>query len=137
MSEKDYLANNLPVLPLEACRMWYYPAQMRKCIAHKTSIWTHHMKQFKIHQSFQPSNCSSANSHMAATVGAGIQDGELLDQLAKRNLTAVAGTSMVRACALRFQISACTNSSPGCWRCWMGNRRWPRSSDRSLRHGRR
>ncbi|KAJ5250772.1 hypothetical protein N7489_001182 [Penicillium chrysogenum] len=58
------------------------------------SIWTHHMKQFKIHQSFQPSNCSSANSHMAATVGAGIQDGELLDQLAKRNLTAVAGTSM-------------------------------------------
>jgi hypothetical protein len=55
----------------------------------------HHMKQFKIHQSFKPSNCSSANSHMAATVGAGIQDGELLDQLAKRNLTAVAGTSMV------------------------------------------
>ncbi|CAG8285049.1 unnamed protein product [Penicillium nalgiovense] len=57
-------------------------------------IWTHHMKQLKIHQSFKPSNCSSANSHMAATVGAGIQDGELLSQLAKRNLTAVAGTSM-------------------------------------------
>ncbi|CAI7650617.1 unnamed protein product [Penicillium viridicatum] len=51
------------------------------------------MKQFKIHESFKPSNCSSANSHMAATIGAGVQDGELLDQLAKRNLTAVAGTS--------------------------------------------
>jgi hypothetical protein len=39
-----------------------------------------------------------------ATVGAGIQDGELLDQLAKRNLTAVAGTSMVRACALLAEL---------------------------------
>jgi hypothetical protein len=54
------------------------------------------MKQLKIHQSFKPSNCSSAKSHLAATVGAGIQDGELLDQLAKRNLTAVTGTNAVR-----------------------------------------
>lgn len=54
------------------------------------------MKQLKIHHSFKPSNCSSAKSHLAATVGAGIQDGELLDQLAKRNLTAVTGTNAVR-----------------------------------------
>jgi hypothetical protein len=54
------------------------------------------MKELKIHPSFQPLNCSSANSTMAATIGAGIQDGELLDQLAKEHLTAVAGTNMVR-----------------------------------------
>lgn len=53
------------------------------------------MKELKIHPSFQPSNCSTANSFMAATIGAGIQDGELLDQLAKKNLTAVTGTNMV------------------------------------------
>ncbi|KAJ5681673.1 uncharacterized protein N7477_001613 [Penicillium maclennaniae] len=66
----------------------------RQCLADKTRIWTHRMKQSKIHQSFKPSNCGTATSHMAATIGAGIQDGELLGQLAKRNLTAVAGTSM-------------------------------------------
>ncbi|KAJ5361026.1 hypothetical protein N7541_001870 [Penicillium brevicompactum] len=57
------------------------------------SLWTHHMKQLKIHHRFKPSNCSSTRSHMAATVGAGVQDGELLEKLAKRNLTAVTGTN--------------------------------------------
>jgi hypothetical protein len=54
------------------------------------------MKQFNFHQTFKPSNCSSAISHMAATVGVGTQDGELFNQLEKYNLTAVGGTSMVQ-----------------------------------------
>lgn len=55
------------------------------------------MKQFQVHQSFRPENCNSTTPHIAATVGAGIQDGELVDHLAKRNLTAVVGTSSVDA----------------------------------------
>ncbi|CAG8920191.1 unnamed protein product [Penicillium salamii] len=57
------------------------------------SIWTHHMKDIKVHQFFKASNCSSQEGHQAVTIGAGVQDGELLDQLASRNLTTVTGTS--------------------------------------------
>ncbi|CAG8195053.1 unnamed protein product [Penicillium olsonii] len=57
------------------------------------SIWTHHIKGLEIHDSFTPSDCSSHNMRRAVTIRAGIQDGELLDHLAKHDLTTVTGTS--------------------------------------------
>ncbi|KAI2907944.1 CAZyme family AA7 [Aspergillus niger] len=66
------------------------------------SIWTHHLKKIQFHEHFQPSQCSKINSTavtanqttMAATLGAGLQDGELFAALAKHNATAVGGTNM-------------------------------------------
>ncbi|RDK43383.1 FAD/FMN-containing dehydrogenase [Aspergillus phoenicis ATCC 13157] len=66
------------------------------------SIWTHHLKKIQFHEHFQPSQCSKINSTavtanqttMAATLGAGVQDGELFAALAKHNATAVGGTNM-------------------------------------------
>ncbi|KAL4919489.1 hypothetical protein BDW62DRAFT_179025 [Aspergillus aurantiobrunneus] len=54
-------------------------------------IWTHNMKKFEFHDSFKP--CETCMSHMAATVGAGIQDGELFAAVAKHNAIAVGGTN--------------------------------------------
>ncbi|KAH8429146.1 FAD-binding oxidoreductase [Aspergillus melleus] len=59
------------------------------------SIWTHHMKHIEIHRYFTPTKCRSAESPFgAAIVGAGVQDGEILQYLAKRNLTTVVGSNM-------------------------------------------
>ncbi|KAJ6012574.1 hypothetical protein N7522_002929 [Penicillium canescens] len=58
------------------------------------SIWTHNMKNIRIHPSFTPAKCDSAESHDAATLGAGVQDGEIIQYLAKYNMTTVIGSSL-------------------------------------------
>ncbi|KAJ5425253.1 hypothetical protein N7465_000323, partial [Penicillium sp. CMV-2018d] len=57
------------------------------------SIWTHAMKQFQFHESYMASSCPQTVGHMAATLGAGIQDGELFELLAQHNATGVGGTN--------------------------------------------
>ncbi|KAL2839847.1 hypothetical protein BJX68DRAFT_279296 [Aspergillus pseudodeflectus] len=54
-------------------------------------IWTHNMKGFKFHKSFKA--CDTCEPHMAGTVGAGIQDGELFAAMAKHGAIAVGGTN--------------------------------------------
>ncbi|KAF4219238.1 hypothetical protein CNMCM6805_006951 [Aspergillus fumigatiaffinis] len=57
----------------------------------KRRIWTHHMKDIQYHENFTPRSCSSNRTHMAATLGAGVQDGELYAAMAKHNAIAVGG----------------------------------------------
>ncbi|KAJ5326779.1 hypothetical protein MYU51_001695 [Penicillium brevicompactum] len=54
-------------------------------------IWTHNMKGFQFHKSFKA--CDICEPHMAGTVGAGIQDGELFAAMAKHGAIAVGGTN--------------------------------------------
>jgi hypothetical protein len=60
-------------------------------MANHYSLWTHHMKSIRIHRSFKPGNCPFGDGHDAATIGAGVQDGEILRYLAKYNLTTATG----------------------------------------------
>ncbi|KAL3492087.1 hypothetical protein BJX62DRAFT_236521 [Aspergillus germanicus] len=55
------------------------------------SIWTHHMKDFHFHEKFQPKSCHKEEATMAATVGAGTQDGELYAAMAEHDTLAVGG----------------------------------------------
>ncbi|KAK7444908.1 hypothetical protein Landi51_08266 [Colletotrichum acutatum] len=60
------------------------------------SIWTHHMKYFVFHETFQPVGClntSKRDAPMAATIGAGLQDGELFEALAGHNAFGTGGTN--------------------------------------------
>ncbi|KAE8422984.1 hypothetical protein BDV36DRAFT_279501 [Aspergillus pseudocaelatus] len=57
------------------------------------SIWTHNIKQFEFHKSFRPQSCPQNATHMAATLGAGVQDGELFKLMAQHNAIAVGGTN--------------------------------------------
>ncbi|KAK2762068.1 hypothetical protein FQN54_001075 [Arachnomyces sp. PD_36] len=60
------------------------------------SIWTHHMKNFEFTPDFQPRctvNSLNGKAQAAATLGAGIQGGEVLDLLAHHNMTTVTGTN--------------------------------------------
>ncbi|KFY78340.1 hypothetical protein V499_02483 [Pseudogymnoascus sp. VKM F-103] len=60
------------------------------------SIWTHNMKSIRVHEAFKPHTRGSKNTetgHMAATLGAGVRDGELFDAVIKENLIAVGGTN--------------------------------------------
>lgn len=64
-----------------------------------TRIWTHNMKSIHVHEVFKPHTRGSKNTetgHMAATLGAGVRDGELFDAMIKENLIAVGGTNQVR-----------------------------------------
>ncbi|KAH8586194.1 hypothetical protein B0O99DRAFT_529182 [Bisporella sp. PMI_857] len=59
-------------------------------------IWTHNMKSIHVHEAFKPHTRGSKNTetgHMAATLGAGVRDGELFDAMIKENLIAVGGTN--------------------------------------------
>ncbi|GKZ16856.1 hypothetical protein AbraIFM66951_006348 [Aspergillus brasiliensis] len=61
------------------------------------SIWTHHLKKIQFHEHFHPRQCNATTNRtttMAATLGAGVQDGEMFAALAKHNVTAVGGTNM-------------------------------------------
>ncbi|KAI3533997.1 hypothetical protein CSPX01_12348 [Colletotrichum filicis] len=64
----------------------------------KLSIWTHHMKSFVFHEIFQPVGCSfnasKQDEQMAATIGAGLQDGELFEALAGHNAFGTSGTNI-------------------------------------------
>jgi hypothetical protein len=57
------------------------------------------MKGIKLHKKFQISSCDKRSAErkpqMAATLGAGVQDGELFSILSRLNATAVGGTNMV------------------------------------------
>ncbi|KAH8601612.1 FAD binding domain protein [Bisporella sp. PMI_857] len=55
------------------------------------SIWTHHMKNFEFHETFQARACSHSDSRniMAATAGAGTQDYEAFQNAAKYNAVVV------------------------------------------------
>lgn len=63
------------------------------------------MKSISLHHSFKPSKCGLAESHQAATVGAGAQGGEILDFLAKHNLTTVVGSSQVQILSQNITMS--------------------------------
>ncbi|KAJ5593364.1 hypothetical protein N7537_010268 [Penicillium hordei] len=55
------------------------------------SIWTHNMKNIQYHQMFTPQSCLSNKTGVAATLGAGVQDGELFAAMAKHDAIAVGG----------------------------------------------
>ncbi|KAI3572303.1 hypothetical protein IWW34DRAFT_763903 [Fusarium oxysporum f. sp. albedinis] len=60
------------------------------------SIWTHNLKHIELVKEFKPTCPNKKNApgpRMAATVGAGVQDGEMYDTLAAKNALAVGGTS--------------------------------------------
>jgi hypothetical protein len=61
------------------------------------------MKDIQYHENFTPRSCSSNRTHMAATLGAGVQDGELYAAMAKHNAIAVGGENNV--CALPGGLS--------------------------------
>ncbi|CAG8897608.1 unnamed protein product [Penicillium egyptiacum] len=54
-------------------------------------IWTHNIKDIQYHERFTPQTCSNNKTGMAATLGAGVQDGELFAAMAKHNAIAVGG----------------------------------------------
>lgn len=61
-------------------------------------IWTHNLKNFQFHESYQircPRKAAERKKQMAATIGAGLQSGELLDALSKHDSVAVSGTNLV------------------------------------------
>ncbi|VZH90601.1 unnamed protein product [Fusarium fujikuroi] len=60
------------------------------------SIWTHNLKSIELRQDFNltcPNAQDAPSPRMAATVGAGVQDGEMFEFLAAQNALAVGGTS--------------------------------------------
>ncbi|RKK06356.1 hypothetical protein BFJ69_g15558 [Fusarium oxysporum] len=60
------------------------------------SIWTHNLKGIELIENFNstcPNSKDTPSPRMAATVGAGVQDGEMVETLAARNALAVSGTS--------------------------------------------
>lgn len=50
------------------------------------------MKGLEFHESYTPQSCSRNVSHMAATLGAGEQDDDVYQALAKYNAVTVGGT---------------------------------------------
>ncbi|KAI6753925.1 hypothetical protein HG530_013101 [Fusarium avenaceum] len=60
------------------------------------SIWTHNLKGIELIEDFNstcPNSKDAPSPRMAATVGAGVQDGEMVEALAAMNALAVSGTS--------------------------------------------
>ncbi|KAH7493688.1 hypothetical protein FOMA001_g160 [Fusarium oxysporum f. sp. matthiolae] len=60
------------------------------------SIWTHNMKSIELREDFNltcPNAKDMSSPRMAATIGAGVQDGEMNEALAAQNALAVGGTS--------------------------------------------
>ncbi|KAM0554927.1 hypothetical protein ACHAPJ_006663 [Fusarium lateritium] len=60
------------------------------------SIWTHNLKKIELKEQFKltcPNSKDAPSPRMAATIDAGVQDGELYDTLASKNALAVGGTS--------------------------------------------
>ncbi|KAH7217798.1 hypothetical protein DER44DRAFT_835117 [Fusarium oxysporum] len=60
------------------------------------SIWTHNLKSIDLREDFNltcPNAEDAPSPRMAATVGGGVQDGEMFEALAAQNALAVGGTS--------------------------------------------
>ncbi|PSN71419.1 FAD binding domain protein [Corynespora cassiicola Philippines] len=55
-------------------------------------IHTHYMKGLEFHDQYVPKSCSTNMSHMAASLGAGEQDDDVFQALAKYNAATVGGT---------------------------------------------
>jgi FAD/FMN-containing dehydrogenase len=55
------------------------------------SIWTHHMRDIKTHDSFRPNRCKGTIDGAAVTVGAGMQMWDLYNALDPLNQTVVGG----------------------------------------------
>jgi hypothetical protein len=68
------------------------------------------MKGIQFHKDFLSQNCSRnsniGDTHMAATLGAGVQDGEILDAMKHNNAIAVTGTSMVELSCLTILVNS-------------------------------
>lgn len=62
------------------------------------SVQTHYMKGIEFHTNFSPQSCSRNISHMAATLGAGEQDDDVFEALAKHEAVTVGGTYDVCFC---------------------------------------
>lgn len=76
---------------------------------------------------------------MAATLGAGVQDGELYAAMAEHNAIAVGGENNVRVLLLalsQFLIGVFLTFT-GCWSRWVGYRGRPWSRNWCVRYGRR
>jgi hypothetical protein len=73
--------------------MYLCMVQVKK--ANGCRIWTHNMKNIQYHQMFTPQSCLSNKTGMAATLGAGVQDGELFAAMAKHDAIAVGGQNNV------------------------------------------
>lgn len=71
---------------------------------------------------------------MAATLGAGVRDGELFKAMADHNAIAVGGTSNVWPSSLEIPSTFLT--IPGRWSRWLGYWRRTWVDDRCLWHGR-
>ncbi|KAE9967135.1 hypothetical protein EG328_008397 [Venturia inaequalis] len=56
------------------------------------SIWTHHLKNITYHDTFHVSSCPSSSVQTAATLGAGVQVGEMYEALEKHGMTMVGAT---------------------------------------------
>ncbi|TLD15080.1 FAD-binding domain-containing protein [Venturia nashicola] len=57
------------------------------------SIWTHHLKNITYHESFNVGHCPSSSAQTAATLGAGVQVGEMYEALEKYGMTMVGGAN--------------------------------------------
>lgn len=57
------------------------------------SIWTHHLKNITYHDSFQVEKCPASSVQTAATLGAGVQVGEMYEALEKYGMTMVGGAN--------------------------------------------
>ncbi|KAH6855037.1 hypothetical protein B0I37DRAFT_45861 [Chaetomium sp. MPI-CAGE-AT-0009] len=63
----------------------------RSVAPNSLSIWTHHMKDIKTHDSFRPKRCKATINSTAVTVGAGTQMWDLYNALDLLNQTAIGG----------------------------------------------
>ena len=64
----------------------------RSVAPNSLSIWTHNMRGLQFHNSFQPKDCQSATDTTAVTIAAGELWGDIYEQAALLNLTAVGPT---------------------------------------------
>ncbi|KIN03275.1 hypothetical protein OIDMADRAFT_40859 [Oidiodendron maius Zn] len=55
------------------------------------SLWTHNLKNFQFHENYK--SCNTTGKQLAATIGAGMQDGELFEAMAAHNAIGVGGTN--------------------------------------------
>jgi hypothetical protein len=68
-----------------------YP-ELSRSSTHQDRVHTHHMKGIEFHKKYSPQSCPRNVTHMAATLGAGEQDSDIFQALAKYNAVAVGGT---------------------------------------------
>jgi hypothetical protein len=93
ISRKDTRFTEIIIVPPTAALGILLVFAYQEMKANLYRIWTHNMKVFKFHKSFK--SCERTEPHMAGTVGAGFQDGELFEAMKKHDAISVGGTNMV------------------------------------------